>query len=235
MSERVIIDKRFNGQPEFGNGGYVCGAVARLIGGPAEVTLRRPPPVGRPLEIRRLQGRSVQLLEGETVVADGIPATIEVEVPEAVNFEDAKIAARSYPGLEGHLNPACFGCGTHRAEGDGLRIFSGPVAARNIVAAPWIPDSSLFDEYGNVRTEFLWTALDCPSGWAVITFLNQPRNILLGRLGARMIGAVRRNERCVVIGWPIAAEGRKLFAGSAVFSATGDVRAIARAIWIKSA
>ena len=32
MSEQVVIERRFNGPPESGNGGYVCGVVAGLVG-----------------------------------------------------------------------------------------------------------------------------------------------------------------------------------------------------------
>jgi len=48
MTERVTIDRRFRGPSDSGNGGYVCGVVAALVGGPAEVTLRSPPPLDRP-------------------------------------------------------------------------------------------------------------------------------------------------------------------------------------------
>src|SRR5918996_2619259 len=45
----VMIPARFNGPPATANGGYTCGLVARLLGVDAEVTLRRPPPLDRPL------------------------------------------------------------------------------------------------------------------------------------------------------------------------------------------
>ena len=34
-------------------------------------------------------------------------------------------------------------CGPDRAEGDGLRVFPGPVAGRGLWAAPWTPDPSV--------------------------------------------------------------------------------------------
>ena len=40
-------------------------------------------------------------------------------------------------------------------------------------------------------------------------------------------------DQCVAMGWPLHVEGRKRFAGSAVFSATGKLVALARAIWIQ--
>ena len=41
----VVIDRRFNGPEHSSNGGYACGSVAAFIDGPAEVTLRVPPPL----------------------------------------------------------------------------------------------------------------------------------------------------------------------------------------------
>ena len=46
----IIIDKRFCGPPNSGNGGYVCGRLARHIPGGAEVTLRAPPPLDKSLD-----------------------------------------------------------------------------------------------------------------------------------------------------------------------------------------
>src|SRR4051794_26153021 len=47
--DTLVLDPRFNGPPGSANGGYACGAVGELVDGPAEVTLRSPPPLGAPL------------------------------------------------------------------------------------------------------------------------------------------------------------------------------------------
>jgi hypothetical protein len=133
--QEMLIEGRFCGPPDSGNGGYVCGLVAGILGGAAEVTLRRPPPIGRPLVVRRDGG--VAILDGDAVVAEGVSAEIDVEPPDPIGLEDAVEAAEGYPGLALHPFPTCFVCGPERDEGDGLRIFPGPVTARQIVAAPW--------------------------------------------------------------------------------------------------
>src|SRR5262245_53681051 len=153
----MTIAPRFNGPPDSGHGGYVAGRVAELLDGPTRVRLHRPPPLGRALAVRR-DGEGVALLDGETVVATGAPATVDVTLPGTVSFREAEIAARDYPGLREHLFSRCFACGPARVAGDGLRIFSGPVAGRGFVAAPWVPDASLMDDLGTVRPEFLWAA-----------------------------------------------------------------------------
>jgi hypothetical protein len=40
-------------------------------------------------------------------------------------------------------------------------------------------------------------------------------------------------ERCIIVGWPLGEDGRKLYAGTALLRETGDVLAWARATWIQ--
>ena len=232
MSEQIIIDGRFRGPPISANGGYACGIVAGLIGGTAEVTLRLPPPIDKPLDVRRHDDGRVALLDGENIVAEGIPTTVEIEIPEPVSFSDAEEAALSSVALEPDLPyETCFVCGTERAAGDGLRLFAGPVAERDIVAAPWTPDASLGDGNGAVRPEFVWSALDCPGAYAFIESADDI--VLLGRLAARLIEPVRVSQRYVVIGWQLGSEGKKLYSGTALYSYAGTLQAFAKATWIK--
>jgi hypothetical protein len=220
----ITIPRRFNGPPESANGGYACGLIARLLGGEAEVTLRRPPPLDTPLAVARADGR-VEVRDADVLVAEAARVSIEVDVPEPVSLEDAEAARKRYPGFRRHAYSTCFVCGPDRA--DGLGIFAGPVAGRELVAAPWVPPDA-----GDVAVadEVVWAALDCPSGWAVDEFSRE--GVLLGRLGARVLAPVAAGEPHVVVGWPAGAEGRKRFAGSAVFTADGRVCAYARSTWL---
>ena len=233
MREQVIIDRRFHGPPQSGNGGYVCGVVADLMGGPAEVTLRRPPPLDRPLGVVWLDGR-VALRDGETVIAEGAPTSVEIDVPDPVAYADAEAASRSYLGFRWHPFPTCFVCGPQRAYGDGLRIFPGRVAGRDLVAAPWTPHASLADADGTVRPEFVWASLDCPGGLALVTeSFAQP--VVLGRLAAKLLAPVRSGRPHVATGWPLGGEGRRLYSGTALFTHEGELLAVARATWVRLA
>ena len=49
--QTMTIPRRFRGPPNSGNGGYVCGMLARQIAGAAEVTLRAPPPLETKLDL----------------------------------------------------------------------------------------------------------------------------------------------------------------------------------------
>jgi hypothetical protein len=173
----------------------------------------------------------VTVVDGSDVIATGAPASVDVVVPAPVRFAEAETAALAYPGFRDHAFPRCYACGPERAVGDGLRIFPGPVFGRDLVAAPWVPDASLAGDRALVRPEFLWAALDCPSGWApIVAAGGQP--MLLGELTVRLRGRVQVGERCVVVGWTLGGEGRKRLAGAALFGEDGEARAVGAATWI---
>jgi hypothetical protein len=220
---KIVVDHRFCGPSTSGNGGYTCGSMAAFVDGPAEVTLRVPPPLGTALTVER-DGETLVARAGAVTVAEARPATVDLEVPQSVSFAAAERAASRFAGFEEHPFGSCFVCGPERAPGDGLRIFPGP-AADDLVAAPWVPDAALVDPL------YVWCALDCPGGFAV----GYPATtLLLGRLAAVVERAPRPGERCVVLGWPLGAEGRKRYAGTALVAA-GEVIACGRATWIIAA
>lgn len=224
----VTIPRRFNGPPTSGHGGYSCGAVAELVDGVAEVTLRMPPPLDVAMSVER-NGEHVRVVHAGAIVAEARPTHVDAaDVPPPVALDAAERASRGYPGFEGHAFPTCFACGPDRVPGDGLRIFPGPVEGTDIVAASWTPSGDLGDPVEDV---FLWAALDCPSGWAVLA---RHRAVgVLGRMALVRVGDVRAGVPHVVTGWATAEpDGRKLFSGSAVFDHDGGVLAVARATWI---
>lgn len=226
--ERLTIDRRFRGPAQSGNGGYVCGLIARHVPGTATVRLAIPPPLDTPLEIDVTDGVA-RLMSGTTLVGEGRAAELDIEAPAPVSFEAATESSKRYHGFEHHTFPECFVCGPLRQQGDGLRIFAGPVAGAEVVAAPWIVDSSLGTP---AATEFLWAALDCPSGFALWSPL-EGTTVVLGQLTASIRGPVMPGDKCVAMGWPLQVEGRKRFAGSAVVAESGKLVAVARAIWIE--
>ena len=127
MAVQITIHRRFNGPPKSGHGGYVCGIIANLIGPCAEVTLRSPPPLDLPLTVERIESGEVHLSKAETIIAEGRKAKLHLDIPNPPTLEEAINAAKRVPGFATHPFPTCFGCGHERTEGDGLRIFSGPV------------------------------------------------------------------------------------------------------------
>ena len=219
----LTIAHRFRGPLTSANGGYACGVLAGFLEAEAtEVTLRLPPPLGRPLEVRIDDGDAF-LLDGEAVVAEAHPASLDVAAPTAVSPEAAAEAATHHLRIGNPDFAECFVCGI-REEGDGLGIYAGPVAGRApLLAAPWTVHES--------APEIVWAAIDCPGAYAVGAAGRG--EIVLGRMTASIARVPEVGERCVVTSWPIAEDGRKLFAGTALFSEDGELLARARQTWIE--
>lgn len=226
-----MIAERFRGPPSSGHGGYSAAMAAQFVDGDAEVTLRRPPPLETPLEVRRGDDGNVELLHAGQVVAQARPVTLELEVPEPVGVQEAEAAAARSPLLENHPFGSCFVCGTEREPGDGVRLFAGPVKGRQLFATPWTPDVSLAGADGAVLPEFVWSVLDCPGG-NVIVLLGAGISVL-ARFAAKQLHPVRADHPHVAVGWPIGREGRKLETGSAILTGEGEVCALARATWVE--
>ncbi len=231
MSE-LKIDRRFCGPAQSANGGYACGLLAAEIAGPAEVTLRAPPPLGRPLLSQVREDGSAVLLDGEAAVAEARTTTLKGTVPAPVTSDQATRASKRYEWIDEHPYPRCFVCGPEREPGDGLRIFPGPVERRELYACTWTPEESLDNGFGSVRPEFVWAALDCPSGIVTNRF-GEIGMVLLGRLAVELLGPVPVGELCILTAWTVAREGRKLDTGSALFDLDGDLLASSRARWIE--
>lgn len=153
----ITIARRFNGPPDSGNGGYVCGAFAVAAGAGLRVRLLSPPPLQVPLEVSADGEGRWRLGPGEAPVASGTPARLELEVPKAPQYVQAVWASQHYAGFREHIFPECFVCGPLRRRGDGLRIFPGMLDS-GIVAAPWLPADSLDGGDGKVAVEHHWAA-----------------------------------------------------------------------------
>jgi hypothetical protein len=230
VSQSITIARRFRGPEESGNGGFTCGLVAGFVEGDAEVTLRRPPPLERSLEVTREGGR-VLVHDGPDLVAEGVPVRLEIETPPPPSLAEAEDAARAYAGLERHFFPDCFVCGPGRAPGDGLRLFPGWVPGRDLVAAPVHADASLPADGGFLAPEIAWSLLDCPGAWAMEREMEET-GVVLGRMAARILAPFPVGATGVAVGWPLGRDGRKLYSGTALFDARGLLHGFARQTWI---
>lgn len=222
----LVIGRRFNGPPDSGNGGYVSGRLGRLFDVAAEVTLRAAVPLEKPLTLARAGG-TVALRDGDEVVAEVTAKPLVLDVPVSpVDFAAAeKLSALGGSGADSPYN-TCFVCG--RGRRDGLRVFCSPVeGAGGIHAGAWVPDASLEGARGKVAPEFLWGALDCPGGSAACE-----AEALTGRMHGIADADLPIGEKCIVLAWPVGAEGRKRYAGTAVLDSQGRVRAKALSTWI---
>ena len=232
MPESVTIDRRFNGPPDSAQGGYACGVVAeRIHSASAAVSLRAPPPLDRPLEVRRDPDGSVALYDGETRIADGAPAELELEVPEPVPLAAAEQAAADFPWRERHPFPTCFGCGPERSPDEAIAVFPGPVAGRDVVAAPWTPLAEFAGPGGAVTPLYAWSALDCPTSFGALP-PDAPTHVL-ARLTGRLIAPIRAGEPHTVMAWYVVRDGRKAFGAAAIHAQDGTLCALSEGLWIQ--
>lgn len=233
LLETVSVPARFSGPPNSGNGGYTCALLARHIGNPAEVTLRKPIPIERAMQVVR-DGEMFKLMAGDELIAEGKPTTIDLELPKRVSYAEAQAAAEESPAFKNHPFPTCFVCGPQRPHGDGLRIFPGVVeesAMGHTFACGWQPAGEFADGSGHIKPEFVWSAMDCPTGFAGgFPYMGK---LVTGRLAVKLVAPVRAEEKCVIMSWPLGIDGRKHHAAAALFGEDGTVRAEAKATWIK--
>jgi hypothetical protein len=230
VADQLIVPTRFNGPLQNGQGGYAAGLLAGRLEGPVEVTLRRPVPLDTPLSVA-VEGGSVRVLDGDELIAEGAAVPdFDLEVPDPVGVEDAREAMGRYRGLPDGPFSRCFVCG--RAREDGYDVFAGALEDRPLVASTWTPPGDAAGADGSVRAELVWAVLDCPTFFAAYMDEELPISFL-ARMTARLDAPVAPGEEHVVIAWPLEAEGRKRYAGSAVLSADGQVLARARALMIE--
>ena len=256
MSAQLTIASRYCGPARSGNGGYTAGSLAEVVaraegGDPtdldrpvAEVTLRQPPPLDVAMRVRQLAaddpanvaGTEVTvLLMGGARIAEARWVDDDLEPVEPVSMSQATDAMARFPGLVSHPFPTCFACGPDRAEGDGLRIFPGAVAAGR-VASLWLPHDSVAEssdlldpDVQRVGPGTAWAALDCVGGWAGDM---EERKMVLGRMTARVDALPVVGEPHVVVGEARGEQGRKTFTASTMYDSDGRIVARAEHVWI---
>jgi len=268
MQSVIVVPERFRGPPQSGNGGYVSGLLAALLvpeppalqRPAAEVTLRSPVPLDRPLALERASER-LRVMDGERLIAEAQIASLELSVPEPPSFaealavRDSSLALRVgphllLPGERVGVHPICFCCGAELPRDDGLHVYAAPLPDRQLVAAAWEAPAAFASADGTLPPEIVCTALDCPGQFAWMSGGREPRslrsgsrdrrcdyaqglgNALLGRMTQRLERPVHAAERCVVIGWTMGQEGRKHYAGTALFNSRLELCAYAKAVWI---
>jgi hypothetical protein len=228
--QQMIIERRFQGPSQSANGGYIAGALAELIDGPAEITLRSPPPLETPMDLNRIDGGYDLMCDG-VLVGSVRPGEFELTIPAKPPIESIAAALPNYPGAKNSPIPHCFVCGVKGKVGEALRVFASPVEGHKMVAANWTPDDGLADPDGFLPECFVFAALDCPGAYAF--YDDSEGSMLLGRIVGHVTGRVRAGDQCTVMAWREGAEGRKAWAGSAVLGPDDQVVASAYATWIR--
>lgn len=246
MQNTVIVPERFKGPPQSGNGGYVSGAFAAFLpsitGYSPEITLRSPIPLDTPMRVESLTGDAlgaVDVLHEQTLIAEcrmvespfesltvppcPEPSQIEAALPQSLAFTPN--INPLLPNQKG-FHPICFCCGAEHATG--LQVFPAPLESGR-VGALWNTQTD-WGVNGEIPDPFLWTAMDCPAQFA---YMNQSiKTGLMGRMTAEILSRPAAGETLIVSAWTIAVEGKKHFAGSAIFDLNQTLLARAITVWI---
>ena len=237
----ITVAHRFRGPARSGNGGYTAGLLAeRLIASrrdrigagapPVRVRLHVPPPLETGLDVDLdLVGGTATLRAGSVVVATAAFAELDREVVPPVAPDEVASGIGPYAGATSHPFPGCFVCGPDRAEGDGLRLFPGTLGPGRTACA-WQPDRSVAGADGQVPTEVVWAALDCPGGWSSDL---RGRPMVLGTMTAAVVRVPDVAEPCVVVGRLDATDERRSSTSTALYGADGALLARAEAVWVR--
>jgi hypothetical protein len=222
------VNRRFRGPTDSGNGGYVCGLVTAetgaSVGGPAVVvTLHIPPPLDTAMSVDTDSDGVVRVRNADVIVAEGAQTILTVEAVPPIDHSTARTASAAYPGLIRHPFPECFVCGPDRAAGDGLRLFPGRLGDGR-TACTWTVSADLAG-----RPEFVWAVLDCPGGWSAEI---EGRPMVLGRMAAQLRSLPQAEEKCVVMGLLLGAEGRKTWTATTAYGSDGRELGRAHSTWL---
>jgi hypothetical protein len=224
----LTVAARFCGPPDTANGGYLSGRLAAEVGTKTvAVRLRRPTPLDRPVELRRI-GAAVELFDEDALLARAEPAELDLDVPAPPPVADAAAAAAALAPRTEHPFPDCFGCGPNRRPGDAVASLLGPLPDRpELWAGVWRPTAELPSAEGLAATETVWAALDCPSFQPLTDGVPH----VLGTLVARQERPVLLDADHVLLAWALGRDGRRATSASAIIGPDGEVCARARAIW----
>lgn len=224
----MTIPRAFNGPPGSGNGGYSAGLLAHHLDGPHTVRINSPIPLAAPLAIRKSDA-AVTVHDGETLVMTARPEAPSIAPRPAPGFEAATQAGRHPRAFGAGEESVCFVCGRNRPEGEGLRIFCGPLDGEDGAATVWRPHATFADDEDLVRPEIIWSALDCPGGFS----LPDVDRALLGEMNANILKRPPVGDPLIIHAWRTGGKGRKHFAGTALYTPDGELLAHADTVWFE--
>ena len=216
----VTIDRRYRGPRTSANGGYTAGLLGSRLGDAAEVTLRLPPPLERPSTVPR-DGERLLLEDGDALVAEAVAGDPGVSAPTPPSPAEAEAAAAGIGAWGRRSSPSASSAARART-----------AAASASTRARPRPRRARRDDLGCARRrargrlggDRLPRRLRCSRSRGGVA--------VLARMTARIDRLPAEGERCVVVGWPLGEDGRKLHAGTALYGARGDVLAVSRQLWI---
>src|ERR1044071_8650578 len=106
MATTISIDRRFNGPPQSGNGGYTAGLIAGAVGANVTVRLLQMVPMESALSVLPRSDERWEVREGEKLIATATRTTVQTDVPAPPSYLEALDASKHYAGFGDHNFPS---------------------------------------------------------------------------------------------------------------------------------
>jgi hypothetical protein len=232
----IIVPRQFRGPPVTANGGYICGVLSNAVGGRGAAMLRSGVPLDVAVTLTEAEDGSVTLTNSEGLLLGTAKPADDSAIPAppaAPSVEQARAFGAASPFASRSLHRGCFSCCIEREAGEGLGVFVGQIegAPEGTCAGVWTPHANFADADGTIPDEITWGALDCSGSMAWWIKTGAPVG-LLGTMAGEVLRKPKAGETYVVVAWAREVEGRKHFAGVALFDDKGEVMARSGQIWI---
>jgi len=230
----ITISRHFEGPTDMTLGAYISGLMSvHLDSDTVEVTMRKPTRMERPLILDTSVDDRVFLFDGDVLLNEARPVSLEMERPDPITLEQAKGASRRETVA---AFPNCFGCGSARTQENGLHLRSGPVKGRDVVAIDWTPSTATVGvsagEY--VPETMVLTAMECPIAKAMeLKNMRSPDEVaVLGRMTTKVNALPRVGELYFFMGWPIERVRRRIEMAGTLNDESGRVLAMTRLTFV---
>ncbi|MFF2549826.1 PaaI family thioesterase [Nocardia sp. NPDC058058] len=232
--DTLTIPDYIHGYPELAFGGYVAGMLAARSGAPTvRVDFRRAVGISTPVLLAAEDGNATLSSPDGTLLVEAAPAILDLDVPPTPSWAEAKTATETALSSPHRRVSDCYGCGVACAPGRGVRLFAWAVPERRVLTAAWTPDPGLAVENGELTTESVWSALDCPGGLAAWIYSGMAPGAFTAALTATQFQPIHAGTEYISHAWPISGEGRKHTVGVALSTPEGELCAVAEALWIE--
>ena len=244
MQDTVVIPSRFRGPPQSGNGGYVSGVFAELLpkhpGQAPEITLRSPIPLDTTMTVKRVSSETpeIDIFNHETLIAEcrlidsPFFDFIVPPCPDPVQIEAAMPSSLAFTQTSTHY------CLTKRDSTRSVFV-AGSKPKTGCTSTPHPLTKVMSPRFGKPKRHGPSTAkyLRHSYGqlWIALPNLRYECIHPNGVDGQDVCGGSRlttAGATLIVSAWTIAVQGKKHFAGAALFDETGDLIARATTLWI---
>ena len=237
---RIVVERRFEGPPGSGQGGWSSALFAQHLPYIPTIALRAPIPFERPLRVEAAEDGH-RLVDDQQPGPDGGPLTIMTarpwtpDVPDTdpVTIATARAARSAFATfVVPHPVPDCFSCGTRS---DTMGVHACPLDDGRLATDWTVPDWAVDDSSSSAA---LWAALDCTAAFYV-GFVPEVRRVVTAQYAVDVLRPAVAGETLALVAGPGDHpgdwDGRKRGACSIAFDAEGLVVARARSFWVSLA